>query len=343
MMVFGWLTDVVTLPRSVENSSRRILGQIARASLVTVESDCGKSLHKHSLSRYVKVFGYCLLLIIGLTSFSGCRSIDQQKRQIESPLAVLEKTPTQIELEVIFVRIPPRDQEATAALWQEVDELAIDAKFRRELRKNGFRVGIIGTQIPKEVQTILQNAHRAGTGNISLEELGDLQSTHAITRKLFLQPGQQSELLASSIQKEFQMLEMHDGALVGQTLHDGQAQFVAEILDGQDERIVLRLTPEVHFGEFHNEYVPGEGMFRLNTSRDKKRLGRLQLDANLDQGQILIVGPQADQPGSLGHRFFNEQATAKSISKLMMIRICDIAIASTTDATDAEVLKKNND
>ena len=342
MTVFRSLTDVVTLPRSVNNSGKKILRKIALASLVTTESDSRKLLHKHSLSRYVKVFGYCLLLITGLACFFGCQSIDQQKIRNESPLAVLEKTPTQTELEVIFVRIPPRDQEATTALWQEVDELAIDAKFRRELRKNGFRVGIIGTQIPGEVQTILQNAHRAGKGNISLKELGDLQSTHAITRTIFLQPGQQSELLASSIQKEFQMLEMHDGALVGQTLHDGQAQFVAEILDGQDEHIVLRLTPEIHFGEFHNEYVPGEGMFRLNTSREKKRLGRLQLDANLDRGQILIVGPQADQPGSLGHRFFNEQATSKSISKLMMIRICDIAIASTTDITDARVLEKND-
>ena len=343
MMVFGWLTFVVTLLRAVYNGGKRILKKIPRASLVTAESDCNKSLHDYSFSACVKIFGYCLLLITGLTSFFGCRSVDRQKLRHESPLTVLEKTPTQTELEVIFVRIPPRDQEATTALWKEVDELAIDAKFRRALQKNGFRVGIIGTQIPGEVQTILQNAHRAGKGNISLEEIGDLKSTHAITRKLFLQPGQQCELLASSIQKEFQMLEMHDGALVGQTLHDGQAQFVAEILDGQDERIVLRLTPEVHFGNFHNEYVPGEGMFRLKTSREKKRLGRLQLDANLDRGQILIVGPQADQPGSLGHRFFNEQATEKTISKLMMIRICDIAIANTTDATDADMLEKNDD
>ena len=262
---------------------------------------------------------------LALACFVGCHSIDKNILQSESPLKALEKQPTQTELEVVFVRISPRDQESTDLLWKEVDELAIDAKFRRELNKNGFRVGVIGTQIPTEVQQILQNAHRAGKGNVALETMGDLQSTHAITRKLYLQPGQQSELLASSVQKEFQMLELCDGSLVGQTLHDGQAQFIAEVLHGQDDRISLRLTPEVHFGAFRNEYVPGEGMFRLDTSREKKRLGRLQLQTILDRGQILIVGPQADQPGSLGHRFFNEQAADKSISKLMMIRVCEIA------------------
>ena len=250
-----------------------------------------------------------------------------------SPLAALEKAPTQTELEVVFVRIPPRDLEATNMLWQEVDELAIDAKFRRELHKNGFRVGVVGTQNSGEIQKILQTAHQARTNKVALEKFGNLKSTHAISRKIFLQPGQQSELLASSVQKEFQMLEMHDGELIGQTLSDGQAQFIVEIRDSNDEQVALRLTPEIHFGAFHNEYVPGEGMFQLQTSREKKRLPRLQVDADLHQGQILIVGPQANQPGSLGHRFFNEQAADKSISKIMMIRLGDFPTAKMKLAT----------
>ena len=265
----------------------------------------------------------CVCLLFAISGSHGCRSIKQPKINNASPLAVLEKAPTQTELEVVFVRIPPRDLEATNMLWQEVDELAIDAKFRRELHKNGFRVGVVGTQSSGEIQKILQTAHQARTSKVALEEFGNLQSTHAISRKLFLQPGQQSELLASSVQKEFQMLEMHNGNLVGQTLNDGQAQFIVEIREVNDQQVALRLTPEIHFGAFHNEYVPGEGMFQLQTSREKKRLARLQVDADLHQGQILILGPQADQPGSLGHRFFNEQAADKSISKIMMIRLSD--------------------
>ena len=275
--------------------------------------------------------GFILLLVTLLT---GCHSIDRNVLRNQSPLKAIEKQPTQTEIEVVFVRIPTRDRESTDALWKEVDELAIDAKFRRKLNKNGFRVGVIGSQIPTEVQNILQNAHRAGKENISLDSMSNLQETHAITRKLYMQPGQQSELLASSVQKEFQMLELRNGSLVGETLRDGQAQFVAELLHGQDDRVSLRLTPEVHFGAFRNEYVPGEGMFRLDTGREKKRLQGLQLRAELDDGQILIVGPRADQPGSLGHQFFNQQATEQSISKLMMIRICEIATDGDRDPID---------
>jgi len=273
-------------------------------------------------------------LLLFITPLVGCHSIDRNVLRNQSPLKAIEKQPTQTEIEVVFVRIPTRDRESTDALWKEVDELAIDAKFRRKLNKNGFRVGVIGSHIPTEVQNILKNAHRAGKGNISLDSMNNLQETHAITRKLYLQPGQQSELLASTVQKEFQVLELKNGALVGETLRDGQAQFVAELLHGQDERVSLRLTPEVHFGAFRNEYVPGEGMFRLDTGREKKRLQDLQLRAELDDGQILIVGPRADQPGSLGHQFFNQQSTDQSISKLMMIRICEIATDNATAPDD---------
>ena len=285
-------------------------------------------------SASITFFMRCLLMILACVSITACRSVDRNVLNTQSPLKALEKSATQTELEVVFVRIPPRDHEATEVLWNEVDELAIDAKYRRELNKNGFRVGIIGSQIPSEVQKILETAHRVGKGNISLEKIGDLNSTHAISRKLFLRPGQQSELLTSSVQKEFQILELRNGNLVGQTLHDGQAQFVAEVLHGQDDRIALRLVPEIHFGAFRNEYVPGEGMFRLDTSRNKKRLDQLQLHADLDRGQILIIGPQAGQPGSLGHRFFNEQTVDKSISKVMMIRVSDVA--ADTDAESAD-------
>ena len=291
---------------------------------------CRKS---SKIRSFIKRISICVCLISAVTGSHGCRSIKQPEIRNASPLAALEKAPTQTELEVVFVRIPPRDLEATNRLWQEVDELAIDAKFRRELHKNGFRVGVVGTQTSGEIQKILQTAHQARTNKVVLEDFGNLQSTHAISRKIFLQPGQQSELLASSVQKEFQMLEMHDGELIGQTLSDGQAQFIVEIRDVNDEQVALRLTPEIHFGAFHNEYVPGEGMFQLQTSREKKRLPRLQVDADLHQGQILIVGPQANQPGSLGHRFFNEQAADKSISKIMIIRLSDFPTTKMKIAT----------
>ena len=304
------------------------------ANLIKFRSGSEIPNKRQGIAPSLKGFWIFLCLACAIPIFIGCRAINKPKIRNATPLAALEKAPSQTELEVVFVRIPPRDQEATNLLWQEVDELAIDAKFRRELHKNGFRVGVVGPNSSGEIQEILQSAHHARTGNVALEDVGDMQSTHAISRKVFLQRGQQSELLASSIQKEFQMLEMHDGKLVGQTLNDGQAQFIVKIQELKNAQVTLRLIPEIHFGPFHNEYIPGDGMFQLQTSREKKRLTRLQVDADLQPGQILIVGPQADQPGSLGHRFFNEQSADKSISKIMMIRLCDFPITELESADD---------
>jgi hypothetical protein len=272
-----------------------------------------------------------LFLPFILPSLSGCRVVDRQKLKAESPLKTLQKSYQQTELEVIFIRIPPRDREATEQLWKEVDEQAVPAEFRRELNKNGFRVGVLGTQLPLEMEKIMQTAEEARENAMPFDRVNDQTSILAIRRRLFLSRGQRGELLASSVQPEFHILEMKRGEIFGRTLKDGQGQFMIEAAATDDGRVHIQLAPEVHYGNFRNQYVPGEGMFRLDTSRRKERFDHLRIEADLTNDQIMIIGPQSNQPGSLGHRFFNEQAVDKSVSKLLMIRVRDIASESMLD------------
>lgn len=266
-----------------------------------------------------------------LSSLSGCRVVDQQKLKEESPLKALQKSYEQTELEVVFIRIPPRDREATEQLWKEVDEQAVPAEFRRELNKNGFRVGVLGTQLPLEMEKIMQTAEEAEENAMPFDRVNDQTSTLAIRRKLFLSRGQRGELLASSVQPEFHILEMRRGEIFGRTLENGQGQFMIEAAATDDGRVHIQLAPEVHYGNFRNQYVPGEGMFRLDTSRRKERFDHLRIEADLTKDQIIIIGPQSNQSGSLGHRFFNEQAVDKSVSKLLMIRVRELASESMLD------------
>ena len=112
------------------------------AILIQSDKNCRIWSSDRGITPSVKRLWLCLYLVCAVSGFLGCRSINKPKIRNTSPLSVLEKAPSQTELEVVFVRIPPRDQESTNLLWQEVDELAVDAKFRRELHKNGFRVGL---------------------------------------------------------------------------------------------------------------------------------------------------------------------------------------------------------
>ena len=263
-----------------------------------------------------------ILLILFATH--GCRAIDHNKLKDKSPLAALQKTPEQTELEVIFLHVSQSHRETAKQLWKEVDEQAIPARQRRDLNKNGFRVGVLGSQLPRDVGKILQAAQDAQNTTFSFEMNTNHESS-AIRRKIFLRAGQKGELLASSVQEEFHVLQINQGEIQGRTFPDGQGQFLIEAAGTEDGRVKLKMLPEVHYGEFRNQYVPGEGMFRLDTSRRKERFDQLRVVATLVSDQILIIGPQPNCPGSLGHRFFNEQSIDQSISKLLLVRVCEIA------------------
>ncbi len=265
-----------------------------------------------------------LIALIFFTQY-GCRTVDQQKLQTASPLTPIQKSPEQTELEVVFVHTPQPDKEAMDQLWKEIDEQAIPARLRRNLNQNGFRVGVLGTQLSPEVEKILRTAEDAQNNILPLEVDDNGDSIRAIRRKLFLKEGQRGELLASRVQEHFHVLHINQGEILGRTFPDGQGQFLIEAARTDDGRVHLKLSPEVHYGKFRNQYIPGEGMFQLDTSRRKERFDRMRVEANLGGEQIMIIGAQPNREGSLGHRFFHEQSIDKSISKLLFIRVCDIA------------------
>ena len=264
-------------------------------------------------------------LLITLCAWGGCKLVDEQKLSGKSPLAALEKQTDQAHLEVVFVRIPQPDYEAAQQLWEEIDELAIPAEQRRRLTQNGFRAGVLGSRLPPRIEAIMQSAHNAeSSSGVESPQTPDGVAIGATRQQMFLRRGQRGEVIASSVQPEFHVLKFERGEIHGRTYRDGQAQFSVKAAPTDDQRVRLYLLPEVHYGALRNRYVPGDGMFRLDTSRQKQTFDELGLEADLVAGQILVIGSQPGQPGSLGHRFFKEQAADKSITKLLMIRISEI-------------------
>ena len=293
-----------------------------------------------NLHRIARSSGFQIALIV-VVFFAqyGCRTGNQPKLQNTSPLTPIQKAPEQTELEVVFVHTPQPDKEAAELLWKEIDEQAIPARLRRNLNQNGFRVGVLGTQLSPETEKILRTAEDAQNTILPWEVDDSGDSIRAIRRKLFLKEGQRGELLASGVQEHFHVLHINQGEISGHTFSDGQGQFLIEAARTDDGRVQLKLSPEVHYGEFRNQYIPGEGMFQLDTSRRKERFDQMCVEANLSGEQTMIIGAQPNRPGSLGHRFFNEQSIDKSISKLLFIRVCDIAkepISSDDLSTSAE-------
>jgi hypothetical protein len=265
-------------------------------------------------SRSWIVLSLFLLIVVG----SGCKLVDRDKINGKSPLAPLETTPDQIALEIVFLRLVGPDAQIDPHLWDEIDEQSISAVSRRHFARNGFRAGVLGNQLPPRLAALASRIPLSDGAAASVP--ADPEQTGATLRWMYLNPQQRGELVASSVQPEFHILDWEQGEVSGETFRDAQAQFgvLAEATD--DGRSRVKLIPEVHHGHFLQRYVRGEGMFRLYTSRSKKVLDALAIEGTINPGQIMIVSSNANQRGSLGHRFFNERLGDKQTVKLLMIR-----------------------
>jgi hypothetical protein len=145
---------------------------------------------------------------------------------------------------------------------------------------------------------------------------------------MFLREGQHGELVCTSVHPELHVLHSQHGELHGETFKDAQPQFSIDAQRTDDGRVQLSLLPEIHHGQFHQRYVPGEGMFRLDSSRNKKVFPQLEIEATLAPGQIMMLGHCFTKKGSLGHRFFAEVSEDRTTDKLLLIRIGDTSFRS---------------
>lgn len=117
--------------------------------------------------------------------------------------------PAPLELEVVLLRHEPHDPLLGAALWDLVDEQAIDEATRRRLVANGLRGGVVTAGLPAPLAERLEAAAREP----ALEAPGSL-------RVLRLLPGRRAEVMATSVRPDLIVLE-HDGEAVrGATYHD---------------------------------------------------------------------------------------------------------------------------
>ncbi len=260
----------------------------------------------------------CCFSLAVFAALGGCRFVNHEKLGGKSPLAPLETTPSQVALEVVFLRLVGPDADVDEAVWQEVDEQSLSAESRRRLAGNGFRVGIVGKRMPDELARLFENVRLADGSAATVQ--ADPGQTVATRQWMFLDAGQRGEIIASAVQPECHVLHVERGEVFGKTYQNGQAEFSVSIAPTDDGRSAVKLVPEVHYGAFRQRYVRGEGMFQLDTSRQKEVFDRLAIDAALSPGEIIVISSIAEKRGSLGHRFFNEKIAEKRAAKILFIR-----------------------
>ena len=263
-----------------------------------------------------------VLLLPALLALAGCTTVDLGEEG-ESLLAPPCMPSDSCTLDVFFVRCEFGDPQSNEELWQAVDEQHFSPELRQRLQANGFRVGVVGGQVPVALSELLELGNKPPpTGGANQVSIADLQEEPRVTRShLSIRSGLRKEIVASSIYDQLTAIVCESGQLGGQTYAKAQAVLAVKTFPLGDGRVRLELVPELHYGEPRKRWVGSQGMWRLEPGRPRRVFDQMALSATLSPGSMLVLTSLPRLPGSLGHHFFTTEENGRLRQKLLVVRL----------------------
>lgn len=259
------------------------------------------------------------LVVVGMSlTMAGCSSWREVPTDAFE-LPAIRLAPDGVALQVTFVRVPTGMDEFNSELWSQIDEQAVDQDMRRRLNENGFRCGIVGTQLPDYLRALIEKKdHKSTLEATSQREIDSL----AQNRRINTRSGKRSEIVTGAPHDEMIVLyrDPVKNKVGGKTFHEAQPILAAKCYPSGDGRVDIHLTPEIQFGHPKKQWIAGEGTFHLLSARDREVYSNLEITASLTAGQTLIVSCTPESKG-VGHNFFVDTAHGDPQQKLLLIRL----------------------
>ncbi|KAA1261427.1 hypothetical protein LF1_39750 [Rubripirellula obstinata] len=201
-------------------------------------------------------------------------------------------------LDVEFVNIDLRNTKAKdrAAIWDWVDESAVDNRQRYQLFENGMRAGLV-----VDPQSFRSHLHSmTATKDVVDEFLASASIASDIQgggQQIAMRMGRRYELpLREPIEGSHVTLVRVDDQVVGRTLHEPQFLFTLQASElTPDSRMRLRLRPEIQHGQMRQQFVGGgsNSGLRIDQRRESWSLPSLDLDWLLGKDELIVI--TADQ------------------------------------------------
>ena len=282
----------------------------------------------------------CLLITfvciqLGCSSWYAQPGETSTSKPISSAFQKLRMSPDSVVIEVAVARIELDRREDFEQFWNEIDTSTIPLANRKRLDQNGIRAGVISSQLPAVLQSLLEPQP------IDVDSLSGMQKQ--MYEKGILEP-EPRYLLHDGIQNRSG--ETHSVPVTSVlpnaswTINNESSQIVGagehvrgfiELLTYPNGNGTVRLvcTPCLHLGEPKMQIaVQGEGFIYESTS-DKNQLEDLRFESSLKSGQTLILAPTSDM-GDLGGLLFgsavadriasNTSNTSRSF-RILLVRI----------------------
>jgi hypothetical protein len=266
-----------------------------------------------------------LIAMLALLSATSCQTVFAPKLKCKSPLAPAHMTTDSCVLDVYFINVPLGDVRANDELWKEIDEQRFAPDLRQRLGGNGFRVGLVGSQIPIALSQLMELKNKpAPTEDTEVMKLNEsADGAHVMLRHIQTPPGQPNPIIASGIYEQLTVLLWNEsGRVGGETYEQAQGVFVVKPYPQPDGQVRLEITPELQYGQPKQNFAldPANGVTRMDFGKRKRSFNELAINATLAPGSMLVMCGLPNRPGSLGYNFFT-QKEGKPIQKLLIIRL----------------------
>lgn len=278
------------------------------------------------------IIGILLSILFGL---SGCSSVIESPEKGLPSIANIEGT---LGLDVFFFDRPMEDMRVGEELWKNVDEQFMDMGQRLALEQNGFRVGLLGSQMPEELQSLL-GLNGETEEPFPVSELAEVeQVSEALDDQNVMSPKMLSEgpwgrhivlrrhmpykIDAGGPYEQCSVLFRnypHD-TLSGKMFADARFLFQLEAIELDRNHVQLEVRPEVHHGlsrpRFANALVGGAPY-----GQTIEQFPNLTWKTSLSPGQMILITMQPERPESLGWHFFGQQSGDEFKQRLIVVRI----------------------
>lgn len=278
--------------------------------------------------RALRLFGCALL-----ATWGGCAKLETVGK---STLPRAQMSADSVVLDLFFVRVPLGDPLANDELWAEADEQQLSAELRLKLANAGFRVGVLGNQIPPALERLVaeqqkrpvqetpapQPTGEAAAGLTDQKSIAKFEAEpRVMQRHLQLRSGMPSEIIASKERESLVLLESEGDMVGGRSYRKGIGVLQLKSYPQADGRVRIELSPELQHGEPKMEFVDNSGAWMHDIRRPRRLFPDLKISANLAPGEMLVLTSLPDQSGTLGHHCFTETSTREISQKLLIVRL----------------------
>ena len=282
-----------------------------------------------------------LLAVSMVVLCAGCMSLLEGKEG-NSPLTPLAAAPESVRLDIVFLRYASDDVGFDRELWQFVDEQHVPIELRTRLAANGFRAGVLSSQLPPNLEKRLQLTDKPQSTETTI--VGDALDRQSPVRQrsLQLRAGRRASIICTGEQQKRDELAVlireEDGNVAGKTYRKVSGLFAARAMPQGDGRVQLELTPELEHGDPQRRFDPSDGVLRVDFGPAREKFESLRMETVLAPGQMLIVSGIHERPGSLGHHYFAESGNDRKENKLLLVRLSQTAYEDSfsTDAAHSE-------